>query len=186
MNAIILSKQFWPVFKDEKLQLHEKITEQLERFTKGFETLKGNRTLTWMSHLGLVDIEIELPDRQLSLSVTPVHATIIMHFQDKSVWKLDELSHTMQVPATNLRKKISFWQSRGLITEIQPDVFELTEEEPNKEATINNACDIVVEEEAESAMASAQDQREEELQVMSFYVIVVAYIMFGHLRLNRR
>ena len=32
---------------------------------------------------GLVDIEIELKDKTLTFNVSPVHATIIMHFQEK-------------------------------------------------------------------------------------------------------
>ena len=41
------------------------------------------RTLNWKTNLGLVNLEIELKDRKLSLAVSPIHATIIMHFQDK-------------------------------------------------------------------------------------------------------
>ena len=50
---------------------------------KCFQLLKGMRTLNWKTNLGLVNLEIELKDRKLSLSVSPIHATIIMHFQDK-------------------------------------------------------------------------------------------------------
>lgn len=83
MSAMILSAQFWPAFKEEKLQLPEVVQDQMEEYTRAFETLKGSRTLCWKTHLGLVDLEIELLDRTLNLSVSPVHATIILHFQDK-------------------------------------------------------------------------------------------------------
>lgn len=83
MSAMVVSAQFWPAFKDEKLELHLKIDTQLEKYTRAFETLKGNRTLSWKKHLGMVDLEIELADRTLNLNVSPVHATILMHFQDK-------------------------------------------------------------------------------------------------------
>lgn len=42
------------------------------------------RTLNWKYHLGLVSLDVELADRTLSLSVSPVHAAIILHFQTKS------------------------------------------------------------------------------------------------------
>lgn len=42
------------------------------------------RTLNWKYHLGLVNLDVELADRTLSLSVSPVHAAIILHFQTKS------------------------------------------------------------------------------------------------------
>lgn len=76
----------------------------------------------------------------------------------------------MQVPSTVLRRKISFWQSHGLITESQPNVFNLQEEQEKKNS--NAQDDIVVEDfESESVMASAQDQREEELQTFWSYIL---------------
>lgn len=95
-SAMVVSAQFWPAFKDEKLELHPKIDAQLEKYTGAFEMLKGNRTLSWKKHLGIVDLEIELPDRVLSLSVTPVHATIIMHFQDQREWRIRFKDFTSQ------------------------------------------------------------------------------------------
>lgn len=71
----------------------------------------------------------------------------------------------MKVPGTLLRKKISFWQSQGILREISTDVFLLVEETNNKnkgEVTSDIICE---DDESESAMASSQDQREEELQV---------------------
>lgn len=43
------------------------------------------RTLSWKPHLGSVTLDVELEDRTLTnLSVSPIHAAIILHFQDKS------------------------------------------------------------------------------------------------------
>lgn len=85
LSAMIVSSQFWPPFKEEKLKVHKTLEEQMEAYTSAFEKLKGSRTLCWKHHLGMVDLEVELPDRTLTLSVSPAHATIIMHFQDKSM-----------------------------------------------------------------------------------------------------
>lgn len=83
-SALILSAQFWPPFKEDwKLELPAVVQNQLDKYVKAFEALKGNRTLCWKSHLGSVDLEIQLKDRTINMSVTPVHATIILHFQDK-------------------------------------------------------------------------------------------------------
>jgi anaphase-promoting complex subunit 2 len=84
-SALILSAQFWPPFKEDwKLKLPNVVQNQLNKYVKAFEALKGNRTLCWKPHLGNVSLEIELKDRKLDINVTPVHATIILHFQDKS------------------------------------------------------------------------------------------------------
>ncbi|CAH1119635.1 unnamed protein product [Phaedon cochleariae] len=170
ISAMIVSAQFWPPFKEEKLELHAKLQSQIASYVKGFETLKGSRTLCWKNHLGFVDIELEMADRTLNLSVSPVHATIIMYFQDKSTWELEELSKVMQCPPTVLRRKIGFWQSHGIIVETGQDVFCIQEDLENKDNNLQE--DLFVEDyESESAMASAQDQREEELQTFWSYIV---------------
>lgn len=79
----------------------------------------------------------------------------------------------MQCPPTILRRKIGFWQSHGIVVEMKPDVFCIQEDLENKDNNIQE--DIFVEDyESESAMASAQDQREEELQVGQ----IIPYIIF--------
>ncbi|XP_054275023.1 anaphase-promoting complex subunit 2 isoform X2 [Macrosteles quadrilineatus] len=173
-NAIILSAQFWPPFKEEtKLELPDIAKEQFDIYTKAFETLKGNRTLNWKPHLGSVTIEIELKDKTLQLTVSPIHATIIWHFQDKTQWTIEELSQKMLVPSTILRRKITFWQTQGLLKETATDCFTLVEEVGARGGNRGNVVTEMVceDEESESAMASAHDQREEELQVFWSYIV---------------
>ncbi|XP_011309076.1 anaphase-promoting complex subunit 2 [Fopius arisanus] len=169
-SALILSAQFWPPFKEEwKLELPKFVQNQLDKYVKTFETLKGNRTLCWKPHLGNVNLEIQLRDRKVDISVTPIHATIIIHFQEKNQWNVEELAEVMHVPPTILRRKISFWVSQGLLKEIENDVFLLQEDSNTKNRSVAEQC--VEEEEVESVMASASDQREEELQVFWSYIV---------------
>ncbi|XP_053380784.1 anaphase-promoting complex subunit 2-like isoform X2 [Mercenaria mercenaria] len=167
VNAMILSAQFWPAFREEKVTLPEHMQKLLEEYTRKFETQKGNRTLNWKSHLGLVNIDVELKDRTLNFSVSPVHAAIIMQFQEQERWTVEDLSSALQVPATALRRKIAYWQSQGLLKEEQTDTFLLVEEHKGR------SHDIMIgeDEEAESAMASAHAQKEEELQVFWTYIV---------------
>lgn len=65
------------------------IHRAMDEYTRGFEALKVMRTLQWKPHLGLVDLDVELADRTLSLSVSPAQATAIMHFQDKGIMSQD-------------------------------------------------------------------------------------------------
>jgi anaphase-promoting complex subunit 2 len=174
-SALILSAQFWPPFKEEwKLELPIYVHDQLNKYVKAFETLKGNRTLCWKPHLGNVNVDIEMRDRKLNLNISPIHATIILCFQDKTEWNLDELSELMHVPTTVLRRKISYWVSQALLIETTRDTFILQEELAiNSSRNIQTAIviDMIDDEETESAMASASDQREEELQVFWSYIV---------------
>lgn len=173
-NAMILSAQFWPPFKDESLELPEEIKHHLEAYTKSFEALKGNRTLSWKPHLGNVNIEIELGNKKLDLTVSPFNATLIMHFQDKSEWSIDDLHQVMKVPVTILRRKITYWQSMGIIAEKSTDYYVLVDgSEANKVNVATNQVQEMMceDDETESVMASAHDQREGELQVFWSYIV---------------
>ena len=55
VEAMVLSAQFWPSFREEKLALPEEMQKLLEKYTKQFEAQKGNRTLNWKSHLGMTE-----------------------------------------------------------------------------------------------------------------------------------
>ncbi|KAH8261259.1 hypothetical protein KR044_006022 [Drosophila immigrans] len=171
ISSLIISAQFWPSFNKESLQLPEELENEFKKFTKAYESYKGNRTLNWRTVTGRVNIVIEIGERVMEMTVPPTQAVIIYHFQHKSEWALDELSSLIKVPPSALRRRISFWQNHGLITETEPGVFSLLEEESEKiefeEMNITDAD----EEDLESAMASASDQREEELQVFWSYIV---------------
>ena len=76
VQALILSAQFWPQFKNETLRLPDEVQESLDAFTKAFEAMKGNRTLSWKPHLGFANIDLEMGDRsghQLSSILLAFH-----------------------------------------------------------------------------------------------------------------
>ncbi|KAL3869262.1 hypothetical protein ACJMK2_041966 [Sinanodonta woodiana] len=167
VNSMILSAQFWPAFREEKITLPEEMQKLLEAYTKKFEALKGNRTLQWKSHLGLMNIDIELKDRTINFKVSPVHAAIIMQFQEKNKWTVEELSKTLQMPATALRRKIAYWQSQGLLKEESNDTFVLVEDHRGH----THDYLMTEDDETESAMASTQAQKEEEYQIYWSYIV---------------
>lgn len=76
-------------------------------------------------------------------------------------WSVDELSSELEMTASVLRRKIAFWQGQGLLREISPDMYQLVEERRGRPHDLV----MIDEEEIESAMASAQQQKEEEMQV---------------------
>ncbi|XP_037301120.1 anaphase-promoting complex subunit 2-like [Manduca sexta] len=96
-----------------------------------------------------------------------------MHFQNKPQWSIEELHQVMKVPVTVLRRKITYWQTMGLIMEKGSDYFVLADETENKaNVSANQVQEMICEdEETESVMASAHDQREGELQVFWSYIV---------------
>ncbi|MBN3272417.1 ANC2 protein, partial [Polyodon spathula] len=170
LSALIMSSEFWPPLKEEKLELPAPIKEVMESFTKRYEKLKAMRTLSWKPHLGSVTLDLELGDRTLSnLSVSPVHAAIIMHFQDRSSWTLEELGEALEMPASVLRRRMTLWQQQGVLREEPAGTFVVVEkaqcERPEKNVVL-----LESDEEGESNMATQSEQKEEKLQMFWAYI----------------
>ena len=68
---------------------------------------------------GQVTIDIEVNGQTLEFTVTPVLAAVIMRFQEKDTWSLQELSQSMKMCSFALKKKISFWKVQGLIVQLE-------------------------------------------------------------------
>ncbi|GAB0094550.1 Anaphase-promoting complex subunit 2 [Sergentomyia squamirostris] len=173
-SSLILSAQFWPGFKKEELELPEEIQAQFEKYRKSYEAYKGNRTLLWRPVSGKVTIDVEHMGKVREFAVTPTQATIIYHFQSKSEWNLTDLGTIMKIPPSILRRKITFWQSHGLLKETKEGVFILVDDVNDSDleemqTEPQDICDD--DEESENAVASASDQREEELQVFWSYIV---------------
>lgn len=170
MSTLIVSSQFWPTFKKETMEFPPEIKSLFDKYKKAYEEYKGNRTLVWTPLNGKVNIEIEINDKKLDMFVTPAQATIIMHFQEQKEWELEKLSSTMNVPLSVLRRRIGFWQLQGLIRETKENIFVLCDQDRPGDESMEAQTNVVVEEE-ETCMASASDQREEELQVFWSYIL---------------
>jgi anaphase-promoting complex subunit 2 len=85
VDAMVVSEVFWPTLKNEKFKLPEPVSRALNSYSEGFTNLKANRTLEWKEKLGLVELTLDLADREIELNVTPAQATVILAFQDQSM-----------------------------------------------------------------------------------------------------
>jgi len=175
VNSLILSAQFWPQFKAENLELPDEVTEALDVYTKAFQTLKGNRTLVWKPHLGFANIDLEIGDKKINLTVSPIHAAIIYKFQEAAEWTAQKLAMSLKVPLSTLRRKVTFWQSQGILVENPPDTFTLVEDGSMKRGTglgdMSGVTHSLDEDQEESITASSADQREEELGMFWSYIL---------------
>uniref|UniRef100_W5LXH4 Anaphase-promoting complex subunit 2 n=1 Tax=Lepisosteus oculatus TaxID=7918 RepID=W5LXH4_LEPOC len=171
LSAMILSSEFWPPLKEEKLELPPIVTQAMEAYTHRYEKLKAMRTLSWKSHLGSVTLDVELGDRTLSnLSVSPVHAAIILHFQDKSSWTLEELSGALSLPSGVVRRKLALWQQQGVVREEGAGLFTVAEGGAARERPERGVVLIDSDEEGDSNTATQSEQREEKLQLFWAYI----------------
>ncbi|XP_060945588.1 anaphase-promoting complex subunit 2 [Limanda limanda] len=171
LSSIILSSEFWPPLKEEKLELPPVVCKAMEAYTHRYEKLKAMRTLSWKPHLGSVTLDVELEDRTLTnLSVTPIHAAIILHFQEKSSWTLEELSVKLGAPRELVHRKIALWQQHGVLREEAAGRYYVVETGSSKEKMERGVMLIDSDEERDSNTTTQSEQREEKLQLFWAYI----------------
>uniref|UniRef100_A0A667XKV6 Anaphase-promoting complex subunit 2 n=1 Tax=Myripristis murdjan TaxID=586833 RepID=A0A667XKV6_9TELE len=171
LSAMILSSEFWPQLKEEKLELPPLVCQAMEAYTHRYEKLKAMRTLSWKPHLGSVTLDVELEDRVLTnFTVSPIHAAIILHFQDKSSWTLEELSGKLGVPKETVHRKLALWQQQGVLREEAGGRYSVLETGSSRERLERSVMLIDSDEEGDSNTTTQSEQREEKLQLFWAYI----------------
>jgi anaphase-promoting complex subunit 2 len=129
----------------------------------------------------------------MQFTVAPVHAAIIMQFQEKPSWTSKTLATAIGVPVDSLNRKISFWTSKGVLTEsVGPDADDPTftvvdsTSDFNKNSTVNQLSERfqITEEEGESSIASVEEQLRKEMTVYEKFIIGML-TNFGSMTLDR-
>lgn len=144
----------------KKMKLPDIVQQAITSYTKSFETINANRTMYWIYSLGQVELDLEFSeDKKISFTVSPVQASIIWHFQEKSTWSINELSKKLSVPSTTLRRKILFWQNKGILKETRNDVFTLVDEESNETSSMDTDLKCNYEEEMLDMDNSEEDKK---------------------------
>lgn len=100
-----------------------------DQYKAAYEKLKPTRKLNWKAHLGTVELELRRADGEpWVVSVTPIQATLALHFQDRSEWTLAELAEKLRVPADMVRRRLRFWVNNGLLTQLPNGSYRVSTE----------------------------------------------------------
>eukprot|EP00127_Corallochytrium_limacisporum_P003529 Clim_evm12s150 gene=Clim_evmTU12s150 len=83
MSMAILSHLFWPTFRRDTMNLPVTIYRTMQVYEQGFKRQKPNRSLQFKPTVGMVELEVTLPDRQPKSFTVPVATAAILYmFQD--------------------------------------------------------------------------------------------------------
>lgn len=176
LDATVVSALFWPPFANEApdFVLPRAMKEMMDAYGKRYHHLKAPRQMHWKPTLGTVQLEVMHGDIELELSVSPVEATVLMHFQTKHRWGLDELASEMGVTKAVLRRKAVVWINQGILVEEKGEApgascYRLTSGEDSR-ATFGAAA---ADDEGGSgtAVASAEDQAAAGMKVYEQYIV---------------
>lgn len=193
LNATIISSNFWPPIQDEAINLPSSVEQLLSDYSKRFSEIKTPRKLLWKKNLGAVKLELQFEDRVLQFTVTPLQAALILQFQEHKSWMSKDLAATVGVPADVLQRRISFWISKGVITEsVSVDgndhIFTLVEainDDGKATANSGNFEELVAgDEDGDRAVASVEDELHKEMTVYEKFIMGML-TNFGSMALDR-
>ncbi|CAN6249126.1 unnamed protein product [Urochloa humidicola] len=192
LDATIISSNFWPPIQIEDLVVPASVDQLLSDYAKRFHQIKTPRKLLWKKNLGTVKLELEFEGRSMQFTVAPVHAAIIMRFQEKSSWTSKTLATEIGIPIDSLNRRISFWTSKGVLTESAgPDADDHTFTVVDSMSDVNknsiaNEClaEYQMTEEGESSVASVEEQLKKEMTVYEKFIIGML-TNFGSMSLDK-
>ncbi|KAF9623696.1 hypothetical protein IFM89_003841 [Coptis chinensis] len=178
LDATIISSNFWPPIQDESVNIPEAMDQLLSDYAKRYNEIKTPRKLLWKKNLGTVKLELELGDRAVEFTVAPVHAAIIMQFQDQAGWSSKDLAAAIGVPLDVLNRRINFWISKGVIvesvgTEADNHIFSLVDGMVDSRNGVTNSPfeDLAADEEGETSVASLEEQLRKEMTVYEKFIM---------------
>ncbi|RVW32041.1 Anaphase-promoting complex subunit 2 [Vitis vinifera] len=193
LDATIISSNFWPPIQDEALNIPGPVDQLLADYAKRFHKIKTPRKLLWKKNLGTVKLELQFEGRVVQFTVAPLHAAIIMQFQDQTSWTSKNLAASIGVPVDVLNRRINFWISKGilsesLVTDPNDHIFTLVDDmvEPGKNSVNAGSCEelLVCDEEGERSVASVEDQLHKEMIVYEKFIMGML-TNFGSMALDR-
>ncbi|PKU60855.1 anaphase-promoting complex subunit 2 isoform X2 [Dendrobium catenatum] len=175
VDATIISSNFWPPIQEESLHLPLPVQQLLSDYAERFHEIKTPRKLLWKKYLGIVKLELHFDDRNVEFSVTPLHAAIIMQFQEKTSWASKSLAAAVGLPVDILNRRMSFWMSKGVITDTggadsSERVFTLVDDltDTNRNGISNETEGM--DEEGESSVASVEEQLQKEMTIYQKFI----------------
>ncbi|KAI3696383.1 hypothetical protein L1987_79397 [Smallanthus sonchifolius] len=175
LDATIISSNFWPPIQDEDVKIPEPVDQLLSDYAKRFHEIKTPRKLLWKKNLGTVKLELEFEDKTLRFTATPVHASIIMQFQDQKSWTSKNLAAAIGVPVDTLQRRINFWISKGIVAESSSadsndHVYTLVDDMADGGKSVTNNEVLVADDESETSVASVEDQLKKEMAVYEKFI----------------
>ncbi|KAI8971172.1 ubiquitin-protein ligase [Trametes punicea] len=128
LHPTIISRHFWPPLQTNSFTMPGQFKEIQEAYAKEYHLFKPDKRLHWLSHLGTIQLDIELQDRTVSAEVPPLEASIIDLFSRKDTWTIDELvAEFKSVEKTAIVKALTTWIDLGVLKDEDENRYRLLE-----------------------------------------------------------
>ncbi|CAH0480053.1 unnamed protein product [Peronospora belbahrii] len=179
VDATIVSQQFWPPLQGEDFVLHPTVSKRIDAYTESYHVLRNPRSLNWNASLGSVQLSIDMQGEEREFTVSPLQATLILYFEERDRWTVEELAAKLEVSDDVLLKHVSLWLNHGLVS-FASGRKELVASTSFQDARCNGDSAV---DELETAVSS-DAQAEEDFKVLENYIVGMLS-NFGSLSIQR-
>ncbi|KMZ69241.1 Anaphase-promoting complex subunit 2 [Zostera marina] len=180
LDATIMSMNFWPPVQVESFNMPAAMDAVLTDYANRFHEIKRPRKLSWLKNHGTVKLELQFEGRTLQFSVAPIHAVIIMKFQEQMSWSSNDIADSIGIPVDILNKRITFWINKGIIAESHAagiesnnHVFTVIERTDNidlNDITHGDCEDLLANEDEHESLTSVEDLLKKEMGVYEKFI----------------
>ncbi|KNC77594.1 hypothetical protein SARC_09944, partial [Sphaeroforma arctica JP610] len=160
VDLTIISRLFWPQLKNHTLILPEKVNRWLEEYEESYSKFKQDRRLAVKPGYGRVDLSLTFDEWELDVTVLPDQAAIILCFESKDVLTVEELSTMVGLAQKEVRRRIGFWESLGVLVEVSHGEYRVQETKPSQDTRQRKAFHMGDEIDVDDAAESMQIELE--------------------------
>ncbi|KAJ8481473.1 hypothetical protein ONZ45_g15310 [Pleurotus djamor] len=167
LHPLIISKHFWPALDASEIKMPGQLKELQTQYEAEFNKFKPDKRLRWLSHLGTINITLELEDRDLTVDVLPLEAAVIELFSQKDEWTVEDLSTGLGLPDSSaVLRAINTWIGIGVLALVSPGTYRLLEVPNEGSNAAQNYAQPAASVEVELPPAvSVQQQQAEQMRV---------------------
>ncbi|PVF91727.1 hypothetical protein CPB86DRAFT_802615 [Serendipita vermifera] len=116
IKAAVVSRWFWPDPPElDKFKMPGQFARLQEEFGKKYEQIKPDKRLHWVHQMGTLKLAIELKDRTIEVTATPLEAAVIELFSEKPTWSQVALSEALGVKEQTVIGALISWNEEGIL-----------------------------------------------------------------------
>jgi anaphase-promoting complex subunit 2 len=184
VDAAMISHIFWPTLQNEQLKHHPRIQYKLDEFGSAYARLKNPRRLIWLNQLGTVQLQLDVMEtkggrnvvEKRDFTVTPVLATLILHFESVSQWSPQDLSNETGIPEHIIQRRMAYWVNQRVVVAAHAPgsgiVYEIATIHHQTSLSLDmDGASMMDDDGSEGQAVSAMAQEEEEMEVYQSYIL---------------
>lgn len=117
-EATVVSKEFWPKLVEEpEFKASSELYVPMELLGASYEETNKPRKLLWQHGLGAVSLNLTFDDgREVSVTVTPLQASLLLHFGKQSPWTVADLKTELGMDDEGvLRQRLMSLANQGIL-----------------------------------------------------------------------